>query len=187
MRAQRNHTRTVHRGRVFELAVDNVTLENGVTVDLEVVRHPGAAAIVALTDQGGVILIRQFRYAVGGDIWEIPAGTLNPGEAPLDCARRELEEETGVAAQEWTAMGEITPLPGYSDEVIHLFLAQRLSPGGQQLDDDELLEVREVALETALEMIANREIRDAKTIVGLQMAAAAPPSPTQRDRPAGHP
>ena len=173
MRAQRNHTRTVHRGRVFELAVDNVTLENGVTVDLEVIRHPGAAAIVALTDQGGVILIRQFRYAVGGDIWEIPAGTMNPGEAPLVCARRELEEETGVTAHDWTALGAITPLPGYSDEVAHLFVARRLSPGGQQLDDDELLEVREVALETALEMIAKHEIRDAKTIVGLQMVAAA--------------
>ena len=187
MRAQRNHTRTVHRGRVFDLAVDNVTLENGVTVDLEVIRHPGAAAIVALTDRGGVILIRQFRYAVGGDIWEIPAGTMNPGEAPLVCARRELEEETGVTAHDWTALGAITPLPGYSDEVVHLFVARRLSPGGQQLDDDELLEVREVALETALEMIAKHEIRDAKTIVGLQMAAAAPPSPTRLDRPADHP
>ncbi len=186
MRAQRNHTRTVHRGRVFDLAVDNVTLQNGVTVDMEVIRHPGAAAIVALSDQGGVLLIRQFRYAVGRDIWEIPAGTMNPGEAPLVCARRELEEETGVSAREWTALGEITPLPGYSDEVIHLFLARQLSPGGQQLDDDELLEVREVALETALVMIANHEIRDAKTIVALLRAVAQHPSNAHADKPAGH-
>jgi ADP-ribose pyrophosphatase len=187
MRAQRNRTRTVHRGRVFDLAVDNVTLENGVTVDMEIIRHPGAAAIVALTDQGGVILIRQFRYAVGGDIWEIPAGTMNPGEAPLVCARRELEEEAGVSARKWTALGEITPLPGYSDEIIHLFLARQLAPGGQQLDADELLEVREVALETALAMIASHQIRDAKTIVGLQMAAAAQTSNTQPDRPDSRP
>jgi ADP-ribose pyrophosphatase len=176
MRAQRNRTRTVHRGRVFDLAVDNVTLENGVTVDMEIIRHPGA-----------VILIRQFRYAVGGDIWEIPAGTMNPGEAPLVCARRELEEEAGVSARKWTALGEITPLPGYSDEVIHLFLARQLAPGGQQLDADELLEVREVALETALAMIASHQIRDAKTIVGLQMAAAAQTSNTQPDRPDSRP
>lgn len=187
MRARRNHTRTVHRGRVFDLAVDNVTLENGVTVDMEVIRHPGAAAIVAFTDQGGVLLIRQFRYAVGGDIWEIPAGTMNPGEVPLVCARRELEEETGVSAQEWTALGEITPLPGYSDEVIHLFMARQLSPGGQHLDADELLEVREVALETALAMIARHEIRDAKTIVGLLMAAAEQRSNARPELPARQP
>ncbi len=187
MRARRNHSRTVHRGRVFDLAVDNVTLENGVTVDMEIIRHPGAAAIVAFTDQGGVLLIRQFRYAVGGDIWEIPAGTLNPGESPLTCARRELEEEAGVSAREWALLGEITPLPGYSDEVIHLYQARLLAPGGQHLDADELLEVREVALETALAMIANHEIYDAKTIVGLQMAAANQAPAGRSDDPAGHP
>lgn len=178
MRARRNHTRTVHRGRVFDLAVDNITLENGVTMDMEVVRHPGAAAIVALTDRGGVLLIRQFRYAVGHTIWEIPAGTVNPGESPLICAQRELEEETGVAARAWTALGEISPLPAYSDEVIHLFLARQLTAGDQALDEDELLEVREVAFEAALAMVAHHEIRDAKTIAGLLMTASAhPPQP----------
>ena len=178
MRARRNHTRTVHRGRVFDLAVDNITLDNGVTVDMEVVRHPGAAAIVALTDSGGVLLIRQFRYAVGRTIWEIPAGTLNPGESPLVCAQRELEEETGVSARRWTALGEITPLPAYSDEVVHLFVARQLVAGDQALDEDELLEVREVAFEEALAMVANHEIRDAKTITGLLMSASAhPPQP----------
>lgn len=171
MRARRNHTRNVHSGRVFELRVDNVTLENGVTVDMEVIRHPGAAAIVPLTAQGGVILIRQFRYAIDTDIWEIPAGTLDPGETPLDCARRELGEEAGVSAREWAPLGEITPLPGYSDEVIHLFMARQLTTTHQNLDVDELLEVRELSFETALAMVASGAIRDAKTITGLLLTA----------------
>ncbi|MDJ0873858.1 MAG: NUDIX hydrolase [Desulfobacterales bacterium] len=171
MRARRNNTRKVHSGRVFDFHVDNVTLENGVTVDLEVIRHPGAAAIVPLTAQGGILLIRQFRYALDQDIWEIPAGTLNPGESPLDCARRELEEEAGVSAGDWSSLGEIMPLPGYSDEIIHLFMARRLTAARQHLDADELLEVREVAFETALTMIGSNTVRDAKTIAGLLLAA----------------
>ena len=170
MRAQCNHTRNVHRGRVFDFQVDNVTLENGVTIDLEVIRHPGAAAIVPFTAQGGVLLIRQYRYALNADIWEIPAGTRDPGESPLACARRELEEEVGVTAGDWTALGEITPLPGYSDEVIHLFAARELAGARQHLDTDELLEVREVAFETALAMVGTRAIRDAKSIIGLLLA-----------------
>ena len=171
MRARRNNSRKVHSGRVFDFHVDNVTLENGVTVDMEVIRHPGAAAIVPLTDRGGVLLIRQYRYAVAKDIWEIPAGTLNPGESPLACARRELEEEAGVSAGDWMSLGEIMPLPGYSDEVIHLFVARRLNAARQQLDPDELLETREVSFDTALAMISSHAIRDAKTIAGLLLAA----------------
>ncbi len=174
MRAHCNHTRKLHRGRVFDFHVDNVTLENGVTLDLEMIRHPGAAAIVPLTAQGGVLLIRQYRYALDADIWEIPAGTLDPGESPLACARRELEEEVGVTAEDWTALGEITPLPGYSDEVIHLFAARTLTVTHQHLDADELLEVKEITFDTALELIATHAIRDAKTIAGLLLAEKAP-------------
>lgn len=174
MRAHRNHSRRVHRGRVIELHVDNVTLENGVTVEMDVVRHPGAAAVVPFTARGGVLLLRQYRYAIDADIWEIPAGTLNPGESPLICARRELAEEAGVTAEDWAALGAITPLPGYSDEIIHLFAARQLTPVPQNLDADELLEVREVALETALSMVADRTICDAKTITGLLLAAGIP-------------
>ena len=174
MRARRNHTRKVHSGRVFELHVDNVTLENGVTMDVDIIRHPGAAAIVPLTAHGSVLLIRQFRYAVDADIWEIPAGTLNPGESPLACARRELEEEAGILAGKWSTLGEITPLPGYSDEVIHLFVARDHSPGRQRLDVDELLDVREVPMDDALSMITAKSIRDAKTIVALLLAARTP-------------
>lgn len=174
MRARRNHTRSVHRGRTFEIHVDNVTLENGATLDMEVIRHPGAAAIVPLTAAGGVLLIRQYRYAVDADIWEIPAGTINPGETPLVCARRELEEEAGVTARDWMPLGEITPLPAYSDEVIHLFVARQLTTTRQNLDADELLEVREVTFEAALAMITDHAIRDAKTIAGLLLAARGP-------------
>jgi ADP-ribose pyrophosphatase len=174
MRARRNHARKVYSGRVFELHVDNVTLENGATVDMDVIRHPGAAAIVPLTAQGGVLLIRQFRYAIGADIWEIPAGTLYPGESPLVCARRELEEEVGILAARWSPLGEITPLPGYSDEVIHLFVAREHTPGRQRLDADELLAVQEVPFEKALTMIATKAIRDAKTIAALLLAARSP-------------
>ena len=173
MWARRNHSRHVHRGRVFELYVDNVTLENGITVDMDVIRHPGAAAIVPLTAQSDVLLIRQFRYAVGTDIWEIPAGTLNPGESPLDCARRELEEEVGIRAAEWSRLGVINPLPAYADEVIHLYVARKHTPGRQRLDADEQLEVREVPFDEALSMITTNAIRDAKTIAALLLVARA--------------
>jgi ADP-ribose pyrophosphatase len=166
--------RKVHSGRVFELVVDNVTFENGVTVDLDVIRHPGASAIVPLTAQGGVLLIRQFRYAIGADIWEIPAGTLNPAESPLACAQRELEEEVGITARQWSPLGAITPVPGYSDEVIHLFVAREHAPGRQRLDADELLDVREVPFDEALSMISANVIRDAKTIVALLRTARMP-------------
>ena len=121
-----------------------------------------------------MLLIRQYRYALDTDIWEIPAGTCLPEESPLACARRELEEETGVTAGVWTALGEITPLPGYSDEVIHLFAARRLEPARQKLDADELLEVREVGVDAALAMIDAGTIRDAKTITGLLLAKKKP-------------
>ena len=173
MRAQRRDSRKVHSGRVFDLHVDNVTLENGVTIDFEVLRHPGAAAIVPFTEQGGVLLIRQYRYALDDDIWEIPAGTLDPGESPLACARRELEEEAGVSAADWIPLGAINPLPGYSDEVIHLFAARDLTPTHQHLDSDELLEVHEVAFDMALAMIGAHDIRDAKSIIGLLLAEKA--------------
>ena len=146
---------------------ENVTLDNGVTVNIDTLRHPGASAIVPLTDEGSVILIRQYRHSVGGYIWEIPAGTLNPGEDPTVCAARELTEETGYTAGSWRKLGEITPVPGYSDERIHLFLATDLRPAAQNLDADEVLDVHEVSFETAAAMIESGDIQDAKTICAL--------------------
>ena len=149
---------------------ENLTLENGVVTDLDVIRHPGAAAIVPFSGRNTVLLIRQYRHAAGGYIWEIPAGTLDPGESPLTCAKRELIEETGFSAEEWMKLGEITPLPAYSDERICLFGATKLTPAKQHLDEDEIVDVHEMPFEHALAMVRNNEIQDAKTISGLFLA-----------------
>ncbi len=170
MPASVNRRSVMHRGRVFQLVRENVTLDNGTTTDLDFIEHPGAAAIVALTGENDVVLVRQYRHALGQYIWEIPAGTLDPGEPALDCARRELAEETGYAAAEWRKLGEITPVPGYSDERIHLFLATGLSAAAQHLDADEVLEAHGRPLAEAAAMIARGEIQDAKSICALLLA-----------------
>ncbi len=161
---------TLLHGRVFKLIRENVTLTNGITVDLDIIRHPGASAMVPLSDKSTVILIKQYRHSMGDFIWEIPAGTLGPDETPLECAKRELAEETGFLADEWQKMGEITPVPGYSDERIHIFIAANLKPTEQNLDGDEMLNVHEVKVDNAIEMIHKGIIQDGKTIAGLFMA-----------------
>jgi ADP-ribose pyrophosphatase len=170
MKAALNRTLTLYRGRVFELVRENITLPNGVTFDLEVIHHPGAAAVVPVMEDRTILLIRQYRHAAGGFIWEIPAGTLNPGEPPLECAKRELVEETGFSAGKFRKLGEITPVPGYSTERIHLFLATDLRPATQKLDKDELLDVHRVGIESAFERVMNGEIQDGKTICALFLA-----------------
>ena len=152
------------------LNVDTVDLPNGATVNLEIVRHPGAAAVVPVKDDGAMVLIRQFRHAAGGFIYEIPAGTLHDGEDPLACAARELEEEIGYRATSYEHLTSIFPAPGYTDEVIHIYKATGLSKGTQKLDHDEVLEVVEMPMEKAIAQIRGGAIRDSKTIVGLQMA-----------------
>ncbi len=170
MPAQLNNQTTLHEGRIFRLVRENVTLENGVVTELDVIRHPGAAAIIPFISQNTLLLIKQYRHAAGGFIWEIPAGTRDPGESALACAKRELIEETGFSARDWVDLGEITPLPAYSDERIHIFGATNLTPSKQHLDQDEILDVHEVLLDDALSMIRNNQIQDAKTISGLFMA-----------------
>jgi ADP-ribose pyrophosphatase len=169
MSAQVNHSTTLHEGRVFRLVRENVTLVNGVTVDLDIVRHPGASAVVPIFGKETILLIKQYRHAIGDFIWEIPAGTLDLNEPPLACAKRELIEETGYAAERWQKLGEITPVPGYSDERIHLFMASGLKAAQQDLDKDEVLHVHEVKLREAMEMIFRGDIQDSKTISGLFM------------------
>jgi ADP-ribose pyrophosphatase len=164
--------RQIYTGRIVDFRLEDVTLPNQVTVTLEVVRHPGAAAVVAVDSGGAVALVRQFRHAAGGFIWEIPAGTLHPGETPHACALRELREETGLVAAEVVHLGSIWTTPGFCNERIHLFVAQQLSRAAQQLDHDEILSVHTLPLERALEMIRNGEIEDAKSIAGLYQAAA---------------
>lgn len=161
-------TKNIYNGKVVTLNVDTVTLPNGVTVDLEVVRHPGAAAVVPLKDDGTVVLIRQFRHAAGGFIYEIPAGKLHPGEDPLNCALRELEEEVGYKASSFELLASIFTAPGFTDEVIRVYQATGLVKGRQHLDRDEVLEIVEMPLSDAIGKIEDGTIRDAKTIVGLQ-------------------
>ncbi|HSB43506.1 MAG TPA: NUDIX hydrolase [Nitrospira sp.] len=161
-------TKNIYHGKVITLNVDTVTLPNGVTVDLEMVRHPGAAAIIPLKEDGTVILIRQFRHAAGGFIYEIPAGKLHPGEDPKACAARELEEEIGYQAGSLELLSSIFTAPGFTDEVIHIYKATAMTKGRQRLDRDEVLEVVEMPLQEAMEMIRVGTIRDAKTMVGLQ-------------------
>ncbi|NOT24387.1 MAG: NUDIX hydrolase [Nitrospiraceae bacterium] len=161
-------TKNIYTGIVVNLNVDTVTLPNGFTVDLEVVRHSGAAAVVPLKDDGRVILIRQFRHAAGGFIYEIPAGKLHPGEDPTVCAARELEEEVGYQAGKLELLSSIFTAPGFTDEIIHIYKATELTVGRQQLDRDEILEVIEMPLLEAVRMIEAGTIRDAKSIVGLQ-------------------
>lgn len=160
-------TKNIYKGKVITLNIDTVTLPNGLTVDLEMVRHPGAAAIVPVKDDT-VVLIRQFRHAAGGFIYEIPAGKLHPGEDPRACAARELEEEIGYRAGGLELISSIFTAPGFTDEVIHIYKATGLTKGRQHLDRDEVLEVVEMPLAEAMTMIRAGTIRDAKTMVGLQ-------------------
>jgi ADP-ribose diphosphatase len=160
--------KTIFKGKVVTLNLETVTLPNGATVELEVVRHPGAAAIVPMKDERTVILIRQFRLAAGGFIYEIPAGKLFPGEEPRLCAERELEEEIGYRAGTIEKLETFFTAPGFTDEVMHLFLATGLTKTTQHLDHDEVLEVVEMQLEDTMARIRDGTIRDAKTIVGLQ-------------------
>jgi ADP-ribose pyrophosphatase len=161
-------SKKIFTGKVIALNIDTVTLPNGITVDLEMVRHPGAAAVVPWKENGIVVLIRQFRHAAGGFIYEIPAGKLHPGENPQDCAARELEEEIGYQAGRFERLSSIFTAPGFTDEVIHLYKATGLTKGRQQLDRDEVLEVIEMPIAEAIGKIQDGTIRDAKTIVGLQ-------------------
>jgi len=159
---------TIFKGKVVTLNLETVTLPTGATVELEVVRHPGAAAIVPMKDTRTVVLIRQYRLAAGGFIYEIPAGKLYPGEDPKLCAERELEEEIGYRGGTIKPLETFFTAPGFTDEVMHLFLATNLVKTKQKLDHDEVLEVVEMSLDEALAKIRDGTIRDAKTIVGLQ-------------------
>ncbi|MGE5542270.1 MAG: NUDIX hydrolase [Bacillota bacterium] len=165
---KRVRSSTVFSGRVLTLRVDRVRLPGGREVEREVVVHPGASAIVAIDEGGEALLVEQYRYPAGTVLLEIPAGKLDGRETPLECAERELLEETGVSASSWTPLGAVFTTPGFSNEVIHLFLATGLErrPGAHP-DPDEVLSVRRVPLEDAAAMIRQGEIRDAKTIVGL--------------------
>jgi ADP-ribose pyrophosphatase len=157
----------VFAGKVFTVTRDEVTIPGKGDVVREIVRHAGAAAIVPLMSDTEVLLVRQYRFAAEADLWEIPAGTLEPGESPEQCAARELEEETGHRAGEIQLVLRFYTTPGFCNELMHLFVARNLTPGRQKLDTDESLVTGTFQLDRARAMIASGEIRDAKTIVGL--------------------
>ncbi|MGD9853308.1 MAG: NUDIX domain-containing protein [Nitrospirales bacterium] len=164
-------TERVYTGKVLKLDRDTVELPNGKTTVLEILRHPGASAVVPMKDDGTVVLIRQLRHAAGGFIYEIPAGKLDCQEDPKICAARELEEEVGYRAGTLTLLTSIWTAPGFTDEVIHIYQGTHLAPGRQNLDQDEVLEIVEWPLKEALARIHDGTIRDAKTIIGLQLVS----------------
>ena len=169
-------TRRAYSGRVISLDVDSVRFPDGSTGELEMVRHPGASAVVPfLSDPAGddpqVLLVRQYRYAADGYLYEIPAGRLDAGEDPADCARRELREETGCTAERVELLMTLFTTPGFTDERIHIFIATGLTTGDSAREADEFMEMVPMPLSQALEMVERGEIRDAKTVVGLLYAA----------------
>lgn len=167
MDAKVNRKELILHGRVFDVTVENVCLPNGACIDMTIIRHPGAAAIVPLTGNGEILMLKQYRHAVGRYWWEIPAGTLNNGEEPMACAQRELTEETGYTARIWDSLGVVSPVPGYSDERIHIFLARELSRAHQNLDFDEIIEVHPLPISDVVDRIMNGEIEDAKSIAAI--------------------
>ena len=169
-------SRPIHRGRVVDLSMDRVRFPDGSTGELELVRHSGASAIVPIIDDSDpsdpeVLLLRQFRYASGGELYEIPAGRPDSDTEPWETvARRELEEETGYRPGSLEYLTGIWTTPGFTDELIHVFLARNLEEGAANTDADEFLSVIRVPLSKALQMIDDGEITDAKSICGLTMA-----------------
>jgi 8-oxo-dGTP pyrophosphatase MutT (NUDIX family) len=161
----------VFAGRVIEVNVERVPLPNGTTAELEIVRHPGGAAVVAIDADQRVCLLRQFRHAAGGWIWELPAGKIDNREPPLDTARRELEEEAGMAAAAWQPLGDYLSSPGVFTEVIHLCLATELTPLPQRPEEHEVFEVHWLPFSDVLQMARSGELRDGKSLVGVYRAA----------------
>ena len=168
--ARVHKTREVYKGRVFSFLTEDVTLPNNSRAEMAFVQHPGSTAIVPLVDDNTVIMERQYRHPVRDYLFEIPAGTMDPGETALECARRELEEETGYVADDFIELGITHILPAYSDELIHVYLARGLSLSKQRLDPDEIINVVEYPLDEALKMIETEQITDALTILALQWA-----------------
>jgi ADP-ribose pyrophosphatase len=174
--AGRVNSRQAYVGRLLKVDVDTVRAPDGSTVELEIVRHPGASAVVpVLSDPGEsdptILMLRQYRYAGGGTMWEIPAGVLQPGEDPLACARRELAEETGATAKTIEHLTTIHTTPGFTDERIHLYWATGVVGGTPRHEPDEFIEIRVEKLSRVLQLIGSGEVSDAKTIVALLFVA----------------
>ena len=170
-KAERLGTREIYRGRTFNVDIDKVRLPNGEEVELELVHHRGAAAVVPVLEDGTVLMVRQYRYATGGWLLEIPAGKLDNHESPETCAGREAEEEVGYRPTKLEPLGWIWSSPGFCDEKIWLYLATGLQEAKQELEHDEILHIERIPLDEAVEKAARGEIHDAKSAVALMRAA----------------
>lgn len=161
---------SIYDGNLLHVRRDEVVLPNGRTASREFIRHPGAVAVVPVTDDSKVVVERQFRYPLGQVILEIPAGKIDPGEDTLAAAKRELEEETGYTASEWECIGTFNPSPAYTDELITLYLARGLKAGHDRMDEDEFLNVELMDLQELVSLIVRGEVPDGKTQTAVLLA-----------------
>lgn len=160
-------SKEVFSGKLLHVTSDSVLLENGKQAVREIIHHNGAAAVIAFDENNRLLMVRQYRYAIGQELLEIPAGKIDPGETPEQCAARELVEETGYRAGKLTELGVVYPIAAYSSEAQYLFYAENLTPDKQHLDEDEFLSVEHVDFATAFDMVMNGEITDSKTQIGI--------------------
>lgn len=168
---ERVESEEVYAGKLFQVFKDQVRLPNGRTTTREIVRHPGSIAIIPRRSDGRIVLVRQFRYVTGRELWEIPAGTLDkPGESIADAARRELAEEAGLKAARWTMLGRAYLMPGYCDELMTFFLAEELSPTEAHAELDESFKVNPFDVHDLQVLVSTGELLDAKSMLGLAWA-----------------
>jgi ADP-ribose pyrophosphatase len=163
-------TENIYHGRAFDVRRDQVRLPNGSLAHLDIVEHVGAVTIIPVDAQGHILFVRQYRHAAGGVLLELPAGTMEPEEPPLECARREIREETGMAADRLQKVGEFFLAPGYSTEYMHIYLATELRRDPLPGDQDEFLSLVPLEIEQAYQDILDGEIKDAKSIAALMLA-----------------
>lgn len=162
------HVETIYNGKIINVKKLDVKLCNGKLAKREIVEHPGAVSVLALTNDHKVILVKQFRKATEETLWEVPAGKLEKGEEPLECAKRELQEETGYTAEHWEKIGQFYSSPGFCNEMIHIYFAKNLSSGELNLDEDEFLDDFVLTIEEVKNLMNDGSIRDAKTQIALQ-------------------
>lgn len=162
----------IYNGRILKLENDIVRLSNGKEAQREVVRHSGGACVLAVNENNELYLVKQFRYPFDTELYEIPAGKINENEDPFECAKRELKEETGATAQNWTFLGEMIPTPAYCSEKIYIYAAENLELGKSKLDEDEFLDVIKIPFGEAYEKVKKNEIKDAKTVFAILYYAA---------------
>lgn len=160
-------SKQIYKGRIINVKIDTVVLPDGSRASRELVEHPGGVGIIAVDENRDVLMVEQFRKPFEQMVLEVPAGKLDAGEEPLECGKRELKEETGCTAEEYTYLGTYYATPGFCSEKLSIYLATKLHQARQQLDDGEFLEVRKMSLDTLYDMVMNNEIHDAKTAIAI--------------------